>query len=156
MHVFMMSSVLSTSMDAIDLAIRLSAAYVFLLCICSHRCARHLDSADFLQVKVLDAPWQGFVGVGGVGFAGCKNYLKTSCPLENALDATLLADHATWKEFLMHALQSSCILEDALDATLLIRHATWKTVRHGGVGKGVQCTNVPTDFMSFGRPSGAH
>ena len=64
-------------MDAIDLAIRLSFTYIYLLCACSHRCASHLDRDVLLQV--LDVPWPGNIrmfflgavwgcrGVGGVG-----------------------------------------------------------------------------------------
>ena len=65
-------------MDAIDLAIRLSFTYIYLLCACRPRFASHLDR-DVL-VQVLDVPWPGnewmfllgagWGGVLGGGFRG--------------------------------------------------------------------------------------
>ena len=44
-------------MDALDVAIRLSFTYIYLLRACHHRCASHLE-LDVL-VQVLDASWLG-------------------------------------------------------------------------------------------------
>ena len=70
MHVFTIDAVLRTSMDTIiyHLPRHASIAYVFFLCSYSHRCARHLDPTDVVQV--LDVPWQVVLGLGGGGGVG--------------------------------------------------------------------------------------
>ena len=55
MNMFTLHSRILQFHGCIDLAIRLSLTYVFLLTNCSHRCALYLDPAGF--AKVLDAPW---------------------------------------------------------------------------------------------------